>query len=693
MTSRRRRGSWRRRALVAVAAGVVLSGAGWLPASAAGTTSREIATRTAAETVAVVCPDLGEVRLRLPHGVPDAAATVVPGGPVSVAGSLGLDAVDGRTGAPVRVAPAAGLVCAALPASGTWSSLRGEQLRPAGVRPDDVLSGVVLVPLRVEAPAAPAPRAGVRSTAVATGFPYAADLQAYLRSRPGVTSLALQVPGDARVYTLRPEVTAITASIVKLDIMAAVLRRAQDQRRALNAWEQSQLTPMITASDNSAATALWNSLGGGPAVAQLNALVPLASTVMGPGGYWGLTTTTAADQVALLGLFAAPNAVLSDASRAYGLGLMHQVRTDQAWGVTAGPPAGAVAVKNGWLPRADGWHVNSGGVVSAGPTRYTVSVLTASGTASMGDQVATIQGVSNILWRRQVVAPYGAIGQRYDALGGAGGFLGLPRTAEQAAPDGRGRYQAFPGGSISWSPTSGAHEVHGAVEVTWAAWGREAGTLGYPTTDESPTPDGVGRYNHFEGRGLPASVYWSPSTGGHAVWGAVRQAWQQLGWEAGPVGYPTTDELPTPDGRARVQDFAGHGLPASICWTPATGAHAVYGAVRTAWQQLGGEAGPLGPPTTDERDTAGRTGRYQDFSGTGPGPTPVASVYWTPSTGAVSVQGPVRSAWLAAGGADGLLGVPVREPREDGPGRTRSDFQHGYLVYDATAGSSVITLL
>ena len=80
---------------------------------------------------------------------------------------------------------------------------------------------------------------------------------------------------------------------------------------------------------------------------------------------------------------------------------MHRVVSWQAWGVSAGPPAGSVALKNGWLPRTDGWHVNSIGTVATAVAHYSIAVLTSSSTASEADEIATIQGVSTIVWRYQ----------------------------------------------------------------------------------------------------------------------------------------------------------------------------------------------------------------------------------------------------------------------------------------------------
>ena len=134
---------------------------------------------------------------------------------------------------------------------------------------------------------------------------------------------------------------------------------------------------------------------------------------------------------------------------------------------------------------------------------------------------------------------YGLIGKKWQELGGSRSFLGNPTTDETGTPDGVGRFNHFEGGSIYWTPQTGAHEVHGAIREKWAAIGWERSALGYPTTDELTTPDGVGRFNHFE-RG---SIYWTPKNGAHEVHGAIRDKWSSLGWERGKLGYPISDEF------------------------------------------------------------------------------------------------------------------------------------------------------
>ena len=89
---------------------------------------------------------------------------------------------------------------------------------------------------------------------------------------------------------------------------------------------------------------------------------------------------------------------------------------------------------------------------------------------------------------------------KYAALGGPAGWLGPATTAELVAPDGIGHYRHYRSGSIYWSPATGAHEVHGLIRDRWASLGWERSFLGYPLTDETTTPDRIGREEHREGR-------------------------------------------------------------------------------------------------------------------------------------------------------------------------------------------------
>jgi uncharacterized protein with LGFP repeats len=261
---------------------------------------------------------------------------------------------------------------------------------------------------------------------------------------------------------------------------------------------------------------------------------------------------------------------------------------------------------------------------------------------------------------------------KYAQLGGANGFLHAPTTAESVPPDGTGRYRHYQGGSIYWSPATQAHEIHGDIRGKWSSLGWERSFLRYPTTDETRTPDGVGRYNHFQG----GSIYWTPATGAHEVHGDIRAKWASLGWERGFLKYPLTDETTTPDGVGRYNHFQG----GSVYWTPATGAHEVHGAIRDKWSSLGWERGFLKYPTTDETTTPDGVGRYNHFQG--------GSVYWTPATGAHEVHGAIRDRWASMGWERSFLGYPTSDElvTEDGVGRY-SEFQHGSIYWSPSTGA------
>lgn len=151
---------------------------------------------------------------------------------------------------------------------------------------------------------------------------------------------------------------------------------------------------------------------------------------------------------------------------------------------------------------------------------------------------------------------------KHQQLGGDNGFVGQPTTEVQLCPDQSGLYQHFQGGSLYWHDGH-LHEIHGAIRDKWATLGWERSPLGYPVTDEMVTPDGTGRYNHFQ----HGSIYWTPQTGAWEVHGAIREKWAELGWERSWLGYPISDETNFPeDGKVSVFE---HG---SIYWWPDTGA-------------------------------------------------------------------------------------------------------------------------
>lgn len=186
-------------------------------------------------------------------------------------------------------------------------------------------------------------------------------------------------------------------------------------------------------------------------------------------------------------------------------------------------------------------------------------------------------------------------------------------------------YQEFEYGYLYYTPSTGVHEVHGEIADKYTQVGTHE-AYGVPTTDELPTPDGVGRFNAFEGTdtiGL-ASIYWTPMTGAQGVWGPVREFWADHGYETGYLSYPTTTTADTPRNPGVFSHFLGaDGHGASVYWSSDSGAHSVQGTIRQKWAQLGWEDSYLGFPTSNEYDIPG--GKRSDFEG--------GYIIWNASTG------------------------------------------------------------
>ncbi|MFF1488154.1 serine hydrolase [Streptomyces sp. NPDC058319] len=169
-----------------------------------------------------------------------------------------------------------------------------------------------------------------------------------------------------------------TASIVKVGILATVLLRAQDAGRPPTARERTDAAAMVEHSDNDAASALWRGIGGAAGLDAAHRRLGLTGTTGGEGPLWGLTRTTATDQVTLLRqVFGTAGSPLDAASRAYVRTLMGRIAEGQDWGVSAAADGSDWALKNGWLPRGTTglWVVNSIGRVAAGGADRLVAVL------------------------------------------------------------------------------------------------------------------------------------------------------------------------------------------------------------------------------------------------------------------------------------------------------------------------------
>lgn len=268
---------------------------------------------------------------------------------------------------------------------------------PAVVQPADT------PPIGTKQPTPSAPSA----TPGAAISPFA-NMTAYLAVRTGQVTAALYDARTGKTWLLAPGIVQDTASIVKVEIMGTALAQAQAAGRPLTRSQAALMTSMIENSDNQAATTLLADVGGPSAIGRFDRSAGLSHTTPStlalipgtslPG--WGLTTTTALDEVTLVSKFAYPNPILSDASRQYGLHLMETIEADQGWGVTGGVPAGTtVALKNGWLPLppTNYWQINSIGWISGHGRNYVLAVLT-DGNPTEAYGIATIEAIARTVY-------------------------------------------------------------------------------------------------------------------------------------------------------------------------------------------------------------------------------------------------------------------------------------------------------
>lgn len=386
------------------------------------------------DELTVICDGIGDDTITVTGDLADGgSAELPPDGPLTVVGEPGFTG-ETSDGTAVEVEPTGeGVTCTAqAPTDGELDAIVPQQQAakaadeaPAEVTADAPVTGQLTFTVTVDEKSVNTAAAQRAATVSDLTMPFASELRSYLATRPGAVGVSVRIPGSGEVFSYtKTSNRNVTASIVKTEIMAAVMLKAQDAGRGLTSWEKSKIVPMIRNSDNAATTALYTHIGRKNGLTRVSQRLGMTGTISDPADHWGLTSTVPRDQARLMEHFYRATGVLSATNRSYGMTQMKNVISSQRWGVSAGPPAGTVALKNGWLPRTTGWHVNSIGAAATSPYPYMIGVLThdSSSSGTQSRQVSTIEGVSRIVYRNRASLYEAAAERHLDRVAGVDAY-------------------------------------------------------------------------------------------------------------------------------------------------------------------------------------------------------------------------------------------------------------------------------
>jgi len=240
--------------------------------------------------------------------------------------------------------------------------------------------------------AAPASAAGIDTRAALS-----AALDHYAATRVCTIGLMLRDNRNGGYYSWRPR-TAESYSTIKVLILVATLKRAQDRNVSLTSTQQTLASRMIRYSDNTATDTLLAQIGVSTCQRVADQL-GLSSTVVrgGSTGWWGFSTTTTRDLVQLMNQLVLGTYLTAD-RRGYVRGLMATVTSTQRWGLGDPLPTTVhVEQKNGWGPLSTGYRMNSFGFVSGNGRNYQLAMLSRSPNGYTYGK-ATINRVSRIVY-------------------------------------------------------------------------------------------------------------------------------------------------------------------------------------------------------------------------------------------------------------------------------------------------------
>lgn len=260
-----------------------------------------------------------------------------------------------------------------------------------------------------------------------------------------------------------------------------------------------------------------------------------------------------------------------------------------------------------------------------------------------------------------VAVVYGDAWTQWKGSGREAGHLGYPTSNRHSGLRDTGWRQDFQYGVVIDSASTSTNQIYGEAYAQWNGTGRETGRLGYPRANRvSGLVNGGWRQDFQFG-----VVIDSASTSTKTIYGDAYTVWVATGREGGRLGYPRANRVSGLVRQGWMQEF----LTGRICASADTPTVAVAGVMNTAWGAQGRETGVLGYPTANA--TSDSRGSHQVFQG---------GELWALGTGAARlVYGDVLTQWKAAGGAGGSYGYPLTDTVSSN-GRLTCQFEGGTIT-------------
>jgi Beta-lactamase enzyme family len=211
----------------------------------------------------------------------------------------------------------------------------------------------------------------------------------YARRRLGRVSFAVVGEHD-RLRGFHVRRTFRSASTIKVMFMTAYLRQRGVRHRRLRRSDKALLKPMITRSDNTTATIIFNRVGR----RRLRRLARAAGMRdFRPSIVWGLSRISARDEARFMRHL---RRYIPARHRAYAFHLLSHIVSWQRWGMPGAQPRGwNIYFKGGFVRGPVGWVTHQIALLRHRRHRLGIAVLTYSPTLGYGAK--TIHGVTRRL--------------------------------------------------------------------------------------------------------------------------------------------------------------------------------------------------------------------------------------------------------------------------------------------------------